>query len=85
MLEVESDFDEDEMFEDEDEERVRVFRPGQDKLGEGEELDFDPAAYEMFHTMAMDWPCLTFDILHDTKGMCRSSYPMSCSLVAGSQ
>jgi ribosome assembly protein RRB1 len=42
-----------------------VWRPGVDVLGEGETLDYDPSAYIMLHQLAVEWPCLSFDILPD--------------------
>jgi ribosome assembly protein RRB1 len=74
--------------EDEDgEEKVetKVWRPGIDKLGEGEKLEFSSEAYVMYHPMTADWPCLSFDIIPDSLGINRTKYPMSAFLVAGTQ
>lgn len=37
-------------------------------MEEGEVLDYDSSAYDMFHQMTMEWPCLSFDIIPDTLG-----------------
>jgi ribosome assembly protein RRB1 len=29
-----------------------------DALGEGEELDYDPSAYDCLHSFQLEWPCL---------------------------
>jgi ribosome assembly protein RRB1 len=62
-----------------------VWRPGVDPLEEGETLEYDPSAYVMYHSMRMEWPCLSFDILKDTYGEGRQRFPLSMFLVAGSQ
>ena len=36
----------------------QVWRPGVDALGEGEELDYDPSAYDCLHSFQLEWPCL---------------------------
>jgi hypothetical protein len=54
---------------DMDEENVQqVWRPGVDQLQEGEVLEHDPSAYVMYHSMRMEWPCLSFDVLRDAYG-----------------
>jgi len=50
----------------------QVFIPGRDKLEEGEELEFDNSAYDMLHTLTVEWPCLSFDILADKLGAQRT-------------
>lgn len=40
-----------------DPERLCV-RPGVDEVEEGEELQYDPTAYDCMHVMSLDWPCL---------------------------
>jgi ribosome assembly protein RRB1 len=42
-----------------------IWRPGVDTLGDGEALDYDPSAYIMLHQMAVEWPCLSFDVVPD--------------------
>ena len=46
----------------------QVWRPGIDKLPDGEELEYDPSAYFMYHSLRTEWPCLSFDILKDNLG-----------------
>lgn len=74
--------------EDSDEEETRakdVWRPGIDALGEGEVLECDQSAYVMYHRMEAEWPCLSFDVLPDRLGMGRAKFPLSCTIVAGTQ
>jgi hypothetical protein len=62
-----------------------VWRAGMDSMGEGEELDYDPRAYEMYHRMDMEWPCLSFDVIPDRLGPARTRFPLTGYLVAGTQ
>lgn len=84
----EGDESEDEDGEEDDKEdggQRAVFRPGIDKLEEGEQLDFDPSTYDMYHSSQVDWPCLSFDVLKDELGASRTAYPMTAYVVAGTQ
>jgi ribosome assembly protein RRB1 len=63
----------------------QVWRPGIDKLEEGETLEYDPSAYIMYHQIGSEWPCLSFDILRDTLGDARTRFPHTMFLAAGSQ
>ena len=63
----------------------KVFRPGIDQLAEDEELEVDPSAYEMLHPLGTYWPCLSLDVVKDTKGACRTEYPHECLVIAGTQ
>lgn len=38
--------------------RPAVWRPGKDSIEEGEELDYDPTAYDCLHAFCLEWPCL---------------------------
>lgn len=67
------------------EELLRVFRPGVDTLAPGEELEYDPSAYVMYHSLRAEWPCLSFDIMRDNGGENRVRFPQSMFLVCGSQ
>lgn len=46
----------------------QVWRPGVDTMEEGEELEYDPSAYVMYHSLKMEWPCLSFDVVRDNLG-----------------
>ena len=48
--------------------KKQVWRPGVDQLEDGEALEYDPSAYVMYHSLKLEWPCLTFDILRDSLG-----------------
>eukprot|EP00803_Ostreobium_quekettii_P009957 evm.model.scf_285EXC.1 EVM.evm.TU.scf_285EXC.1 scf_285EXC:4320-9246(-) len=54
-------------------------------LEDGEELDFDPTAYDCLERFSTEWPCLSFDILPDSLGGSRTSFPHNAMLVAGTQ
>eukprot|EP01094_Clydonella_sp_ATCC50884_P000672 TRINITY_DN10507_c0_g1_i2.p1 TRINITY_DN10507_c0_g1~~TRINITY_DN10507_c0_g1_i2.p1 ORF type:complete len:268 (+),score=71.33 TRINITY_DN10507_c0_g1_i2:33-806(+) len=74
--------------ESEEEQRAqgtRVFRPGVDRLQEGEVLDYDASSYIMLHALNVEWPCLSFDVIQDTLGFSRASYPHTMYWVAGTQ
>lgn len=53
---------------DDDNEPKQVWRPGIDQIPEGEELEYDPRAYTMYHSLRAEWPCLSFDFLKDNLG-----------------
>ena len=61
-----------------------VWRPGT-ALGAGEELECDMEAYVMYHKFAVDWPCLSFDPVPDRLGGGRADFPLTLTLVAGTQ
>lgn len=54
-------------------------------MEEGQELDFDNQAYDMFHRLQTEWPALSFDHIRDNLGEQRFKFPMKGYLVAGSQ
>lgn len=62
-----------------------VWRPDRDMMAEGEHLECDMTAYVMYHQLAVEWPCLSFDIVPDDKLGVRTSFPMSATVVAGTQ
>lgn len=63
----------------------QTWRPGVDKLPEGEVLEYDPSAYVMYHSLKTEWPCLSFDIIKDNLGDNRQRFPLSMYMVIGSQ
>ncbi|KAI9003573.1 WD40-repeat-containing domain protein [Gaertneriomyces semiglobifer] len=70
--------------EDEAAEDFKVYLPGQ-ALEADEELVADHTTYEMLHTLSVEWPCLSFDVLRDNLGQNRSAFPMTTYVVSGSQ
>ena len=69
--------------EEEDEGPKQVWRPGVDKLEDGETLDYDPSAYVMYHALSAEWPCLSFDIMRDRLGDGRQRFPHRYVIVRG--
>ncbi|KAI0322170.1 glutamate-rich WD repeat-containing protein [Amylostereum chailletii] len=62
-----------------------VFIPGVHTLGKDEILEPDESVYIMRHTMNVNWPCLSFDVLRDSLGDQRQRYPATAYIVAGTQ
>lgn len=70
-----------------------VFRPGIDKLAEGETLVCDESAYDLLHRLTFDWPSLSFDfVCCDESGAYtnaaaspQKTYPVSVMAVSGTQ
>jgi hypothetical protein len=54
-------------------------------LQEGEVLEYDSSAYIVNHSMRVEWPCLSFDILRDGWGSERVRFPLTCAIVTGTQ
>jgi ribosome assembly protein RRB1 len=84
--EMEDSEGEEEIDEEQDEEmenvpKGKIYMPGQ-PLNEDEVLVADPTVYDMLHSMNVEWPCLSFDILRDAVS---PGYPFTCYLAAGSQ
>jgi ribosome assembly protein RRB1 len=63
---------------------VQVWYGTAASLKPGEELTWNPEAYNMLHRFALPWPCLSFDIFPDALGSGRSRYPHTAYIVAGS-
>ncbi|KAG0481593.1 hypothetical protein HPP92_012451 [Vanilla planifolia] len=64
---------------------IKVWQPGIDKLEDGEELQFDPSAYNYLQGFGIGWSCLSFDIIRDSLGLVRSEFPHTLYGVAGTQ
>ncbi|KAJ6817488.1 glutamate-rich WD repeat-containing protein 1 [Iris pallida] len=64
---------------------TKVWQPGVDKLEEGEELQFDPSAYNYLRGFSIGWPCLSFDIVQDSLGLVRTEFPHTVYGIAGTQ
>jgi ribosome assembly protein RRB1 len=62
-----------------------VFIPGTHTLGQDEILEPDDSVYIMRHSMKVNWPCLSFDVLRDNLGDQRQRYPATAYLVTGTQ
>ncbi|KAJ5159550.1 Ribosome assembly protein rrb1 [Penicillium canariense] len=60
----------------------QTFIPGRTKLAPGETLSPDPSTYDMLHTLSTPWPCLSFDIVRDTLGDSRKTFPATVYAVA---
>lgn len=63
----------------------QTFIPGRTKLGPGETLSPDTSTYNMLHNISTPWPCLSFDIVRDSLGDNRQTYPATVYAVAGTQ
>ncbi|XP_062193899.1 protein HEAT STRESS TOLERANT DWD 1-like [Phragmites australis] len=64
---------------------AKVWQPGVDALEDGEELQFDPEAYNYLRGFSIGWPCLSFDVMRDQLGLVRSEFPHTLYGVAGTQ
>lgn len=63
----------------------QTFIPGRHKLDAGQTLAPDLSTYEMLHTLEPTWPCLSFDMIQDSLGDNRKSYPATMYAVGGTQ
>ncbi|CUM66379.1 uncharacterized protein PRCAT00004043001 [Priceomyces carsonii] len=72
--------------EEKSEEEPTIYLPHKSKpLGPDEVLEADPSVYEMLHNVNLPWPCLTLDILPDTLGNERRTYPASLYAATATQ
>jgi ribosome assembly protein RRB1 len=74
-------------IEESDEQPVapKVYIPGSHTLGKDEILEPDDSVYIMRHSMNVNWPCLSFDVLRDNLGYERQRYPATAYIVSGTQ
>jgi ribosome assembly protein RRB1 len=63
----------------------QTFIVGRNKLEPGQTLSPDLSTYEMLHALSTPWPCLSFDIIKDSLGDNRKTYPATMYAVAGTQ
>jgi ribosome assembly protein RRB1 len=56
-----------------------------DDMPDASELELDPSAYKMYHSLQAEWPCLSFDILRDQLGDNRKRFPHCLQAVFGTQ
>nr|ACG42483.1 glutamate-rich WD repeat-containing protein 1 [Zea mays] len=64
---------------------AKVWQPVVDTLEDGEELQFDPQAYNYLRGFGIGWSCLSFDVVRDQLGLVRSEFPHTFYGVAGTQ
>eukprot|EP00538_Stauroneis_constricta_P002199 CAMPEP_0119572882 /NCGR_PEP_ID=MMETSP1352-20130426/44846_1 /TAXON_ID=265584 /ORGANISM="Stauroneis constricta, Strain CCMP1120" /LENGTH=500 /DNA_ID=CAMNT_0007622569 /DNA_START=18 /DNA_END=1516 /DNA_ORIENTATION=+ len=78
--------DDDEVVEDTATEYIQSWHPLMgSKEGEEQELEMDPNAYKMYHSLTPDWPSLSFDFIKDQLGESRQRFPHTLQAVIGSQ
>ncbi len=63
---------------------IKTYVPGMEGF-EGEEMEMNPNAYVMFHSLRPEWPCLSFDFVADGLGMHRTRFPHTLTAVSGTQ
>jgi len=64
--------------------KTEVYLPGK-PLEEGEELTCDQSAYVLYHQAQTSAPCLSFDIIKDSFGDNRETFPLTAYIIAGTQ
>jgi ribosome assembly protein RRB1 len=87
-VEEEDIVQDDEEYDDEmqDEEIVQSWNPlTGEALQEGQELEMDPSAYKMHHSLTPEWPSLSFDFIKDELGDARTRFPHTLTAVVGTQ
>ncbi len=64
---------------------TRVWRSDKERLDPNVKLTFSNRAYESFFQLRTEFPCLSFVVLRDPEGDCRTRYPMKMYLACGTQ
>jgi ribosome assembly protein RRB1 len=77
--------DEEDMAEADTMVKPTVWMPGRNKLEDGETLQYDPTAYDCMSSMSLEWPSLSFDMIPDSLGDDRRTFPHTLFMVAGTQ
>lgn len=79
--------DDDEMDAEEEDGSEDGENENNNSMDEGEEgeMDYDPRAYDCLHSVALEWPCLSFDVVVDELGDERCGFPHTMVMVAGTQ
>ncbi|KAJ6231090.1 glutamate-rich wd repeat-containing protein [Anaeramoeba flamelloides] len=80
---VEQDEIEEEIYEKQ-ESQQEVYVP-RNSGNENLELEINLEAYELYFVLKVEWPCLSFDFLHDDLGIIRNDFPMTSYLITGTQ
>lgn len=69
-----------------EQEKQELYLPHKSRpLGPDEVLEADPTVYEMLHNVNLPWPCLTIDVIPDSLGSERRSYPQSLLMATATQ
>lgn len=79
--------DEEEEMEDADGNDIELVQSWHPLMGvpNDEPLEMDPSAYKMYHTLAPEWPALSFDFLRDDLGDARQRFPHAMQVAIGTQ
>ncbi len=63
---------------------IKTYVPGMEGF-EDAEMEMNPNAYVLFHSLRPEWPCLSFDFVADGLGMHRTRFPHTLTAVSGTQ
>lgn len=92
----ERDEETEEIYDEDDAQNVQAFTGTKKDLEEGEKLEVFNEAYQMFHKVSSEWPCLSIDFIanglapfqfqfRDYRTPEKFKYPLDLYLVGGSQ
>lgn len=72
---------------EEDDAQAKVWRADQEdeSFTKDLKLEYSNKAYDSFFQLRTEYPCLSFDIIHDSEGANRTKYPLTMYAVCGSQ